>query len=82
METQKTTTLTVIFSEVLANLAFMFADEDVLEPSTEDNWMETVISYQGASRGKLTFNCTRDFSILLASNLLGLDPEEIDHEFQ
>ena len=45
---QKTATLTTIFSEVLANLAFMFTDDEPGPPSAGDIWLETFISYQGS----------------------------------
>ncbi|HVP10959.1 MAG TPA: chemotaxis protein CheX [Phycisphaerae bacterium] len=73
MQQQTSATLTTIFSEVLANLAFMFTDEEQVNPSSTDAWLETVISYQGPVNGTLRFRCTTDFSVLLASNLLGVD---------
>jgi CheY-specific phosphatase CheX len=76
MQQQKSATLTTIFSEVLANLAFMFTDEEQIELSPADAWLETVISYQGPTQGTLRFRCTTDFSILLAANLLGIDPQD------
>jgi len=82
MEVQKTATLTTIFSEVLANLAFMFTDEETAEPSAGDLWLETTIRYDGTTKGTLAFRCTREFSILLAANLLGIDPRDIHAESQ
>jgi CheY-specific phosphatase CheX len=76
MQQQTSATLTTIFSEVLANLAFMFTDEEQVEISPADNWLETVISYQGPTSGTLRFRCTTDFSILLAANLLGVDAQD------
>ncbi len=72
----KAATLKTIFSDVLAKLAFMFTDEDVTGEASEQTWLETVISYQGPSEGTLRFRCTRDFTVLLAANLLGIDPED------
>lgn len=122
MQDQKTatpttlTTLTTIFSDVLANLAFMFTDEERPEPSTGDLWLETTITYSGQRsaindrqsaewvregnlapaaqsapsrresapsrdrEGTLRFRCSSDFSILLAANLLGIDPQDEDAE--
>jgi CheY-specific phosphatase CheX len=76
MQQQKSATLTTIFSEVLANLAFMFTEEEQVDLSPADAWLETVISYEGPTRGTLRFRCTTDFSILLAANLLGIDSHD------
>ena len=40
---QKAPTLTTILSEVLANLAFMFTDDESAEPAPDDRWLETTI---------------------------------------
>jgi len=75
---QRTATIAAIFSEVLANLAFMFTEED-LPPSPEgDPWMETTIGYRGPACGSLSFLCTRGFARVLAANLLAIDPEDRD----
>ena len=76
MQQQKSVTLTAIFSEVLANLAFMFTEEEQVELSPADAWLETEISYQGPTQGTLRFRCTSDFAVLLAANLLGIDPKD------
>lgn len=78
MPQQKIATLRGIFSEVLADLAFMFSDEAQAEPGPGAVWLETTISYCGRLGGTLRLWCTRDFSSLLAANLLGIDPEEQD----
>lgn len=80
MQQTKTVTLATIFSEVLANLAFMFGDEEMAESSVGETWLETTISYQGPESGTLRFRCTPAFTRLLASNLLGVDPEADDVE--
>ena len=80
MEQQKTSTLTTIFSEVLANLAFMFTDEDPADTSAAGTWLETFISYEGPVKGTLRFQCPREFCVLLAGNLLGIDPQDDDAE--
>ncbi|MFQ5474075.1 MAG: chemotaxis protein CheX [Dehalococcoidia bacterium] len=80
MPDQMTTTLTEVFSEVLSDLAFLFTDEDAVETTEDDLWLETVIGYQGSQSGALRLRCTRRFSILLAANLLGADPEDADAE--
>jgi CheY-specific phosphatase CheX len=76
MIANKTRTLTAIFSEVLANLAFMFTDDDQSDAAPGDIWLETTIGYEGPAKGTLVFRCTRSFSVLLAANLLGIDPED------
>lgn len=76
MQDQKTATLATIFSEVLANLAFMFTDEDPADPPVGDLWFETTIAYSGPVAGTLRLWCTRDFSTRLAANLLGTDPDD------
>jgi hypothetical protein len=68
--------LETILSEVLADLAFMFSDDEVAEPMEGQEWLETTICYDGPSTGALTFRCTRGFSLLLAGNLLGIDPDQ------
>ena len=76
MQQQQTATLTTVFSEVLASLAFMFTDEEQQNPPPDTVWLETKISYYGSFRGTLCFRCTREFSTLLAANLLGIDSED------
>jgi len=80
MQQQQTATLTTIFSEVLANLAFMFSDDEPAETPPGEVWLETTIGYQGPKSGNLCFWCTRSFSVLLAANLLGIDPDDADAE--
>lgn len=75
-ELTTTRTLTAIFSEVLANLAFLFTDDECREPDPDEVWLETTISYHGPFTGTLKFRCARSFCVLLAANLLGIDPED------
>ncbi len=82
MQQQKTATLATIFSEILADLAFMFSEEDDTHLLTGEEWLETSISYEGTVSGTLRFWCTRAFSVILASNLLGIDPDDEDAGFQ
>ncbi|HNQ23851.1 MAG TPA: chemotaxis protein CheX [Phycisphaerae bacterium] len=77
---QQTATLTTVFSEVLANLAFMFTDTEPGEPVLEGEWLETMISYHGPYQGTLRLRCTRAFTVLLAANLLGIDPDDDEAE--
>jgi len=78
MQNQATETLTTIFSEVLADLAFMFTDAEPGDMPLGKRWLETTIGYSGPTTGVLRLRCTREFSIQLAANLLGLDPDDID----
>ncbi|MFH1420197.1 MAG: chemotaxis protein CheX [Planctomycetota bacterium] len=78
MQEQKTATLTTIFSEVLANLAFMFTEDEQAEPSPGDLWFETTISYTGPHAGTLRLHCPAPFAKLLAANLLGVELNEDD----
>lgn len=73
---QRTATATTIFSEVLANLAFMFVEDDAPAVAPEDRWMETTIGYHGSACGSLRFLCTEGFARLLAANLLAIDPSD------
>ena len=80
MQKQKNATLKTIFSEVLADLAFMFTDNEDIEPSPDDVWLEATISYDGSVSGTLRFHCTGTFSVLLAANLLGTSPDDENAE--
>jgi len=78
MEPLTTANLTPVFSDVLANLAFMFTDENRGDPSPATNWLETTISYHGPTSGTLKLQCPTEFGVLLAANLLGVDAEDDD----
>ena len=84
MQTQKAETLARIFSDVLADLAFMFTDEeDIACESLQDPWLETTIGYEGVeASGMLRLRCTRRFTQLLSINLLGADPDVTPSETQ
>ncbi len=82
MPNLKPATLATIFSEVLANLAFMFTEEEPADPEAGDLWFETAISYEGPSRGTLRLRCSSAFTVKLAANLLGVDVEESQAENQ
>ncbi len=81
MPEQRTATLTTIFSDVLADLAFMFNDDsDEVQYSSDELWLESSVSYRGVAAGTLRLRCTRTFSVTLAANLLGVDPTDIDSD--
>lgn len=74
MKQQQTATLTAIFSDVLANLAFMFTDDSPAEPDPAERWLETTIGYEGTTGGgTLKLVCPASFGRVLAANLLGVD---------
>ncbi len=74
-------TLTTVFSDVLQTLAFLFTDDEPLQPSAGDVWLETNIAYRGPVSGGLRLWCTRPFSQTLAANLLGIDqPEDLSDQ--
>jgi hypothetical protein len=75
MPPSKPATLATIFSDVLADLAFLFTDEAPPPDTAEDTWLETTIGYRGPVSGDLTFRCPQPFTHLLAANLLGADPQ-------
>jgi len=76
MQVQKTSILTTVLSEVLADLAFMFTDNGDFDPPIGERWLETSISYQGSVSGSLRLTCTNIFAGHLASNLLGVESSE------
>jgi CheY-specific phosphatase CheX len=80
MREQRAATLATIFSDVLADLAFMFTDDEHAESAINDPWLETHIGYRGPVNGDLRFRCTRAFTVLLAANLLGVDPDGLTGE--
>jgi chemotaxis protein CheY-P-specific phosphatase CheC len=82
MPQQKAPTLLTIFSEVLADLAFMFTDDVDPEPTPGEQWLEVSISYDGEATGTLYFRCPRSFSQTLAANLLGTDPNDDEADSQ
>lgn len=78
MQDQATKTLATIFSEVLADLAFMFTEEEPGDVVPGTRWLETTIGYSGNSTGILRLRCPWGFSIHLAANLLGIDVGDDD----
>ncbi len=82
MPNLKPATLATIFSEVLANLAFMFTEDEPADPEVGDLWYETVIAYEGPRRGTLRLRCSAAFTVKLAANLLGVEQDEAEAERQ
>lgn len=78
MQQQATEILTQVFSEVLANLAFMFTDDESPDSAPDDPWLEVTIHYHGPRSAALCLRCSRGFSILMAANLLGVEQETDD----
>lgn len=75
MALQSVQTLRETFSEVLADLAFMFEDDpgdDRRERTGGRRW-EARIAYHGPRCGALRLRCCSGFAAVLASNLLGID---------
>ena len=82
MQQHKIATLATIFSEVLADLAFMFTEDDQADADPADAWLETKIGYRGSECGYLRFRCPAKFCTHLAANLLGVDPTDGNAESQ
>jgi len=77
MQEQQAVTLETVFSEVLADLAFMICEADgVPEPEADAEWLETEIGYRGPVCGRLWLRCPRGFTLLLAENLLGMGGDD------
>ena len=71
-----TADLAAIVTDVLGDLAFLVSDDQPREPSPDAAWLECCISYAGPQRGTLRCWCTRGFAVQLATNLLGLEPDD------
>jgi hypothetical protein len=76
MPQTNTATLREIFSDTLANLAFMFVDDEQVDPDPHEDWFQTTIRYKGPGSGQLGLICPRSFTTALAANLLGVNPED------
>lgn len=76
MSQANTVTLREIFSDILANLAFMFTDDELPEVAVDEVWFETTIRYEGPTQGHLRLRCAQSFMTSLAGNLLGIDPDD------
>jgi chemotaxis protein CheY-P-specific phosphatase CheC len=75
-------TLREIFSDILANLAFMFTDDDLPEVEVDEVWFETTIRYEGPTQGRLRLYCAQSFMTTLAGNLLGVDPDDSEADIK
>jgi hypothetical protein len=82
MSQAKTVTLREIFSDILANLAFMFTDDDIPDVPVGEVWFETVIRYEGPTQGRLRLFCAQGFMTTLAGNLLGVDPDDSEADIK
>lgn len=67
-------------SDTLANLAFMFTDNEPADIAPDADWLEVEISYHGPVHGRLLVRCTRSFAVRLSANLLGIDATELEAE--
>lgn len=76
MSEPNASTLKATLSEVLANLAFMFADDEAPDMPEPGPWLETSIGYEGPQCGTLRFACSRTFAVELAANLLGTEVDD------
>jgi CheY-specific phosphatase CheX len=79
---QQTSPLTAVFSEVLANMAFLFTEPPADPPLEEVGRLECSIAYRGPTRGRLSLRCTPQFALTLAANLLDIDPESPEAALQ
>lgn len=68
--------LNAVLADVLADLAFMVADDESVTFPPGTVWLHGEIRYEGPHTGALRMWCTRDFATRLAANLLGLEPDD------
>ncbi|NLW32466.1 MAG: chemotaxis protein CheX [Fibrobacter sp.] len=82
MNKQINETISSTIMTTLENLAFMFSDygnkNDVLDHL--DNGLMAQIDFYGISSGNIKIIASRSLCNLLAANILGIEPEEIDSE--
>ena len=72
---QESAPLTAVFSEVLANMAFLFTEPPGEAPAVPASWLNCSIQYRGPKCGRLVLRTTPQFALSLAANLLNVDPE-------
>lgn len=67
-----------VVKDVLERFAFMFADDPNSGEDTDwtDEYLHAVISFNGASRGRLSMAAPISLCTELAANVLGINPEE------
>ncbi len=70
--------LAVVISDVLSELAFLLQDDEPSAVPGDADWLEASVEYRGAVSGRLTCWCTREFAVLVAANVLGLDVRDSD----
>ncbi len=70
--------LAVVISEVLSDLAFLLHDDEASAVRGDAEWLEALVEYRGPTSGRLTCWCTREFAVLVAANVLGLDIRDAD----
>lgn len=72
-----TAELSRVFTDVLEQLAFMFADppEDELPPA-EEGLARASMTFHGPFSGELTLTVPREMAPVLAANVLGLEPDD------
>lgn len=69
--------LTRIFSDVLEQFAFMFADPPESEsPALGEDLIVASMTFRGPFQGALTLAAPRSMGPVLAANVLGLDPDD------
>lgn len=76
MQEQQRQLLAATFSDTLADLAFMFADDEPTPVDPKGAWVEVSVSYHGPIEGEVRLRCTEAFSVMMAANLLGVAPED------
>jgi len=70
--------LSQAFSEVVENLAFMFADEAELDEidTTPDSAVCAAMGFVGARKGTLRIAVPPEMCMEIAGNILGIDPDD------
>jgi len=78
MNSQHQETLTTVFSEIIESLAFMFVEdpEDDTVFTTGTEFVQVQMGFSGPFKGDLTIAVPVDMCPELASNVLGLDPDD------
>lgn len=70
-------TLTKVFTDVLEQLAFMFADPpESDDPALEEDLVMASMTFHNAFSGRIRLVVPRSMGPVLAANVLGLDPDD------